>query len=98
MMFVVVHRMVIMFMMMLEGVQAVGAERSLENLPPVLLRQSIKVRKCVRIAGDSRRTICSHFWQRWQWNLVIAFQTHAAAIRFEVIRFTPFTTKALRRK
>lgn len=97
-MFIVVHCVVIMLMMMLEGVQTVGAERSLENLAPVLLRQSIKVgqHRSLRIAGYCRRpTVGGHFRQWRQRNLVIAFKAHAAAVRLKVIRFTSLTSKAL---
>lgn len=98
-MFVIVQCVVIMLMMMLQGVEAVGAERPLENLAPVLLGQPVEVgeRRAVRVARDGRRpTRRGHFRQRRQWNFVVALQTHAAAVRFEVGRFAFPPSKALR--
>lgn len=98
-MFVIVQCVVIMLMMMLQGVEAVGAERPLENLAPVLLGQPIEVGegRPMRVAGYGRRpTRRGHLRQWRQWDLVIALQTHAAAVRFEVVRFAFPPTKALR--
>lgn len=100
-MFVIVHCVVIMLMMMLQGVEAVGAERPFENLAPVLLGQPVEVRerRPMRVAcygrGSARR---SHLRQWRQRNLVVALQTHAAAVGFEVVRFAFPPAKTLRGK
>lgn len=98
-MFVIVQCVVIMLMMMLQGVEAVGAERPLENLAPVFLGQPIEVRegRPMRVARYGRRpTRRGHLRQRRQWNLVVALQTHATAVCFKVVRFAFPSSKALR--
>lgn len=99
MMFVIVQCVVIMLMMMLQGVEAVGAERPLENLAPVFLGQPVEVGegRPMRVARYGRRpTSRGHLRQRRQRNLVVALQTHAAAVRFEVVRFAFPPSEALR--
>lgn len=51
----------------------------------------------MRVARYGRRpTRRGHLRQRRQWNLVVALQTHAAAVRFEVVRFAFPPSEALR--
>lgn len=96
-MVLVVHRVVIMLVVMvLQGVKAVGAESALENFAPVFLRQPVEFGH-VRVARDCRWPAGEHLGQRWQRNLMATLQAHAAAMRLEVLAFSTFPPKALRR-